>query len=134
MIDHVSVAVCDIHAAEAFYGALLAPLGMTKLREWPDAAVGFGKKYPEFWINARAAMDRVAADSGAHVCLRAPSSEAVDAFHAAALKAGGTSYGAPGVRPEYHQAYYAAFIRDPDGNGIEAVTFLRDSASRDAAS
>ena len=68
MIDHVSVAVRDIHAAESFYSALLAPLGMTKLREWPDAAVGFGKKYPEFWINARASMDRVAEDSGAHVC------------------------------------------------------------------
>ncbi len=129
MIDHVSVAVRDIHAVEAFYGALLAPLGMTKLHEWPDAAVGFGKKYPEFWINARAAMDRVADDSGAHVCLRAPSAEAVDAFHAAALKAGGTSYGAPGLRPEYHQTYYAAFIRDPDGNRIEAVTFLQAGAA-----
>jgi catechol 2,3-dioxygenase-like lactoylglutathione lyase family enzyme len=127
MIDHVSVAVRDIHAAESFYSALLAPLGMTKLHEWPDAAVGFGKKYPEFWINARASMDRVAEDSGAHVCLRALGAEAVDAFHAAALKGGGTSYGAPGLRPEYHQTYYAAFIRDPDGNRIEAVTFLRDS-------
>ena len=69
-------------------------------------------------------MDRVADDSGVHICLRAPSAEAVDAFHAAALKAGGTSDGAPGVRPEYHQTYYAAFIRDPDSNRIEAVTFL----------
>jgi predicted lactoylglutathione lyase len=109
---------------EAFYAALLAPLGLAKLREWPDAAIGFGKKYPEFWINRRAAMDRVADDSGVHICLRAPSAKAVDAFHAAALKAGGTSDGAPGVRPEYHQTYYAAFIRDPDGNRIEAVTFL----------
>jgi catechol 2,3-dioxygenase-like lactoylglutathione lyase family enzyme len=97
------------------------------LRESPDATIGFGKKYPEFWINARAAMDRVAEDSGAHVCLRAPDAEAVDAFHAAALRAGGTSYGAPGLRPAYHQTYYATFIRDQDGNRIEAVTFLRDS-------
>jgi catechol 2,3-dioxygenase-like lactoylglutathione lyase family enzyme len=128
MIDHISIAVRDLNKGEAFYAALLAPLGMAKLREWPDEAVGFGKKYPEFWINRRAAMDRVADDSGAHICLRASSAEAVDAFHAAALKAGGTSYGAPGVRPEYHQTYYAAFIRDPDGNRIEAVTFLRDGA------
>ena len=71
MIDHVSVAVRDIHAAESFYSALLAPLGMTKLHEWPDAAVGFGKKYPEFWINRRDAMDRIADDSGVHICLRA---------------------------------------------------------------
>ena len=128
MIDHISIAVRDLKKGEAFYTAMLAPLGMAKLREWPDAAIGFGKKYPEFWINRRAGMDRVADDSGVHICLRAPSAEAVDAFHAAALKAGGTSDGAPGVRPEYHQTYYAAFIRDPDGNRIEAVTFLRDSA------
>jgi len=124
MIDHTSIALRDLKKGEAFYTALLAPLGMAKLREWPDAAIGFGKKYPEFWINRRAAMDRVADDSGVHISLRAPSAKAVDAFHAAALKAGGTSDGAPGVRPEYHQTYYAAFIRDPDGNRIEAVTFL----------
>ena len=127
MIDHVSVAVRDIHAAESFYSALLAPLGMTKLHEWPNAAVGFGKKYPEFWINRRAAMARVAEDSGVHICLRATDPRAVEDFHAAALKAGGTSDGAPGLRTEYHSSYYAAFVRDPDGNRIEAVTFLRDA-------
>jgi catechol 2,3-dioxygenase-like lactoylglutathione lyase family enzyme len=124
MIDHTSIAVRDLKKGEAFYTALLAPLRMAKLREWPDAAIGFGKKYPEFWINRRAGMDRVADDSGIHICLRAPSAEAVDAFYAAALAAGGTSDGGPGVRPEYHQTYYAAFIRDQDGNRIEAVTFL----------
>jgi catechol 2,3-dioxygenase-like lactoylglutathione lyase family enzyme len=124
MIDHTSVAVRDLKNGEAFYTALLAPLGMTKLREWPDAAIGFGKKYPEFWINQRAAMDRVADDSGVHICLRAPDRAAVDAFHAAALAGGGTSDGAPGRREKYHTNYYAAFIRDPDGNRIEAVTFL----------
>ena len=56
MIDHISIAVRDIKASEAFYTALLAPLGLTKLREWPNAAVGYGKKYPEFWINHRADM------------------------------------------------------------------------------
>jgi catechol 2,3-dioxygenase-like lactoylglutathione lyase family enzyme len=98
---------------------------MTKLREWPNTAIGFGKKYPEFWINRRNEMDRIAADSGVHICLRAPDNAAVDAFHSAALAAGGTSDGAPGLRKEYHDNYYAAFIRDPDGNRIEAVTFLR---------
>ena len=127
MIDHISIAVRDLKNAEAFYTALLAPLGLTKLREWPDAAIGFGKKYPEFWINKRAAMDRVAPDSGLHICLRAPDAAAVDAFHAAALNAGGASDGAPGLRPEYHGGYYAAFIRDPDGNRIEAVTFLKSA-------
>jgi catechol 2,3-dioxygenase-like lactoylglutathione lyase family enzyme len=124
MIDHISIAVRDLSAAEAFYTAALAPLGMTKLREWPEAAIGFGKKYPEFWINLRVGMERIADDSGVHVCLRAPDAAAVDAFHAAALAAGGTSDGAPGLRPEYHTRYYAAFVQDLDGNRIEAVTFL----------
>ncbi len=127
MIDHISVAVRDLRSAEPFYTALLAPLGMAKMREWPNAAIGFGKKHPEFWINLRAEMKRVADDSGVHICLRAPDAAAVDAFHAAALKAGGTSDGAAGLRPEYHASYYAAFIRDPDGNRIEAVTFLREA-------
>jgi catechol 2,3-dioxygenase-like lactoylglutathione lyase family enzyme len=126
MIDHISIAVRDLKKGEPFYTALLAPLGMTKLREWPDAAIGFGKKYPEFWINCRAAMDRIAQDSGVHICLCAPDAAAVDAFHAAALNAGGTSDGAPGLRAKYHGNYYAAFIRDPDGNRVETVTFLRD--------
>jgi catechol 2,3-dioxygenase-like lactoylglutathione lyase family enzyme len=129
MIDHISIAVRDLAGAERFYTAVLAPLGMAKLREWPNAAVGYGKKYPEFWVNRRAAMTSVADDSGLHICLRAPDSAAVDAFHAAALKAGGTSNGAPGLRAEYHASYYAAFIRDPDGNRIEAVTFLRNAAA-----
>ncbi|HEY7231642.1 MAG TPA: VOC family protein [Pseudolabrys sp.] len=124
MIDHVSVAVRDIKSAEAFYSALLAPLGLSKLREWPGAAIGYGKKYPEFWINHRTGMPPIPADSGVHICLRAVSTAAVDAFHAAALVAGGTSDGAPGSRPEYNDRYYAAFIRDSDGNRIEAVTFI----------
>jgi len=126
MIDHISISVRDLSKAEGFYAAVLAPLGLVKIREWPDAAIGFGKKYPEFWINKRAAMDRVADNSGVHICLRAPDTAAVDAFHAAALKAGGTSDGEPGLRPHYYAGYYAAFIRDPDGNRIEAVTFLRE--------
>jgi catechol 2,3-dioxygenase-like lactoylglutathione lyase family enzyme len=111
MIDHISIAVRDIKSAEAFYTALLAPLGLTKLREWAHAAVGYGKTYPEFWINSRADMPSVETDSGVHVCLRAPSTKAVDAFHAAALA-------------EYNDRYYAAFICDQDGNRIEAVTFV----------
>jgi len=128
MIDHISIAVRDLGDGERFYTALLKPLGMAKMREWPDTAIGFGKKYPEFWINRRSDMDGVAEDSGVHICLRAPDTVAVDAFHAAALAAGGSSDGLPGLRQKYHDNYYAAFIRDPDGNRIEAVTFLRDAA------
>jgi catechol 2,3-dioxygenase-like lactoylglutathione lyase family enzyme len=126
VIDHISIAVRDLKKAEAFYTTLLATIGMAKMREWPEASIGFGKKHPEFWINARTGIERVPEDSGVHICLRAPDTASVDAFHNAALKAGGTSDGAPGLRPEYHRTYYAAFIRDPDGNRIEAVTFLRN--------
>jgi catechol 2,3-dioxygenase-like lactoylglutathione lyase family enzyme len=123
MIDHISIAVRDLEAASRFYEPLLATLGMTKLREWPTS-IGYGKKHSEFWINLRAGMARVPDDSGVHVCLRARETAAVDAFHAAALAGGGTSDGAPGLRPHYYENYYAAFIRDPDGNRIEAVTFV----------
>ena len=128
MIDHISIAVRDLAKGERFYAAALATLGFVELKNWEGAAIGFGKKYPEFWINKRDAMGRVAEDSGVHICLRAPDTASVDAFHAAALEAGGTSDGPPGPRPHYYEWYYAAFIRDPDGNRIEAVTFLRDKA------
>src|SRR5579871_2006786 len=118
MIDHVSISVRDLERSARFYETLLEPLGFAKLEVRP-ATVGFGKQYPEIWLNHRAGMDAIASDSGAHVCLRARSTEAVDAFHAAALRAGGTSDGAPGRRPHPRVGYYAAFIRDPDGNRIE---------------
>ena len=124
MIDHVSISVRDLKSAVRFYETLLSTLGMVKLREWPDAAVGYGKKYPEFWINRRADMATVPDDSGVHICLRASDAAMVDAFHAAALAAGGTSDGAPGLRPHYNDKYYAAFVRDADGNRLEAVTFV----------
>src|SRR5262245_38381475 len=123
MIDHVSVGIGDLAASTAFYERVLAALGYAKLEVRP-ATVGFGKKYPEFWPNYRQGMPVVSADTGTHVCLRASSTAAVDAFHAAALAAGGTSDGAPGMRPHRTGAYYAAFIRDLDGNRIEAVTFV----------
>jgi catechol 2,3-dioxygenase-like lactoylglutathione lyase family enzyme len=123
MIDHVSIAVRDLVASTRFYEAVLAPLGMSRLETRP-ATVGFGKQYAEFWINLRKDMTPLAPANGAHVCLRARSTDSVDAFHAAALAAGGESDGAPGLRPHHGEGYYAAFIRDPDGNRVEAVTFL----------
>ena len=122
MIDHVSIAVRDLAASAAMYEQMLSPLGHARLVTRSDT-VGFGKAYPEFWLNQRPTM--TAADDGFHVCLRARSREAVDAFHASALRAGATSDGAPGPRPEYSPGYYAAFVRDRDGNRIEAVTFLK---------
>ena len=122
MIDHVSVGVRDLECAARFYEQALAPLGLSRLVTRP-ATVGFGKTYPEFWINLRAEMAKVAHDSGVHICLRARSANDVDAFHAAALAAGGRSDGAPGLRPHDRVRYYAAFVIDPDGSRIEAVTF-----------
>ena len=124
MIDHVSVAVSDLQRAAGFYEAVLATLGYTKLETRP-ATIAFGKKYSEFWINHRPDMMPLLADSGSHVALRAASRDMIDAFHAAALAHGGICDGAPGLRPQHGAGYYAAFIRDPDGNRIEAVTFLK---------
>ena len=122
MIDHISVGVSDLDRSAKFYEATLAALGLTRVVTRPRA-VGFGKSYPEFWINLREGMPRVAPESGVHICLRAKTTAEIDAFHAAALSAGGTSDGAPGIRPHDRVRYYAAFVLDPDGNRIEAVTF-----------
>jgi catechol 2,3-dioxygenase-like lactoylglutathione lyase family enzyme len=123
MIDHISVGVSDLDRGARFYEATLAALGLTRLVTRP-ATVGFGKNYPEFWINLRAGMAKVAPESGTHICLRARTTAEVDAFHAAALDAGGVSDGPPGLRPHDRVKYYAAFVIDPDGNRIEAVTFI----------
>jgi catechol 2,3-dioxygenase-like lactoylglutathione lyase family enzyme len=122
MLDHVSVGVSDLERAARFYESALAPLGLSRLVSRP-ATIGFGKAYPEFWINLRPGVARVAADSGVHICLRAKTTAEVDGFHAAALAAGGVSDGAPGLRPHDRVRYYAAFVLDPDGSRIEAVTF-----------
>src|SRR6187402_460361 len=122
MIDHISVGVSDLERAARFYESTIAALGLTRVVTRPRT-VGFGKSYPEFWINLREGMPRVAPESGVHICLRAMTTADIDAFHAAALSAGGTSDGAPGLRPHDRVRYYAAFVLDPDGNRIEAVTF-----------
>jgi catechol 2,3-dioxygenase-like lactoylglutathione lyase family enzyme len=126
MIDHVSVGVSNLAAAARFYDAVLSAIGYVKLDD-REKTKGWGKpgKHSEFWINARPGMEKISAGSGTHVCLRAKDSALVDAFHQAALKAGGASDGGPGARPEFGDGYYAAFIRDLDGNKIEVVTFVK---------
>jgi len=124
MIDHVSIAVRDLSRSKDFYEQLLETIGYAKLDEQP-ATVGFGKKYPDLWLNLR--PDVAATSDGFHVCLRARSPELVRRFHERALELGATDDGAPGVRPEYADVYYASFIRDFDGNRIEVVTFLTKS-------
>ncbi|WP_370155435.1 VOC family protein [Ferrovibrio sp.] len=122
MIDHISIAVRDLAVSSRFYDAVLAPLGLTRLAERP-ATIGYGKRYPEFWLNLRPQMIPAVEGTGAHVCLRAADADAVSAFHDRALQHGGRSDGAPGPRQAAMTTYFAAFILDPDGNKIEAASF-----------
>jgi len=124
MIDHIGFAVSDLDRARTFYEKALAPLGITLLMEiGPDlteaggTALGFGSDdKPYFWIGNN---ERVG--EGTHIAFEASTRTAVDAFHAAALAAGGRDNGAPGIRAHYHPNYYGAFILDPDGVNVEAV-------------
>jgi catechol 2,3-dioxygenase-like lactoylglutathione lyase family enzyme len=122
MIDHLSIQVSDLAASAAFYEAVLAPLGYRRLVE-RIGTVGFGKRYPEIWLNHRPGAAPAAADTGHHVCLRARDQASVQAFHAAALARGGADDGPPGPRQAAMTGYYAAFIKDLDGNRLEAATF-----------
>jgi catechol 2,3-dioxygenase-like lactoylglutathione lyase family enzyme len=122
MIDHLSVPVADLAVAAAFYERALAPLGYVRLVE-REATVGFGKRYPEIWLNHRPCRAAEPSGSGFHLCLRARDQVAVRAFFDAALAAGGISAGEPGPRQAAMTGYYAAFIEDPDGHRIEAATF-----------
>ncbi|HWH06454.1 MAG TPA: VOC family protein [Gaiellaceae bacterium] len=119
MLDHVGLNVSDLGAARAFYEAALEPVGYRAAIDHDDH-VGFvgPERYPHFWLARR---DPVTGST--HVCFRAPGRAAVDAFHAAALAAGGSDNGGPGLRPQYDERYYAAFVLDPDGNNVEAVTY-----------
>ncbi len=124
MLDHVSVAVRDLAASADAYGRVLGALGYRLLVRRP-ATVGFGKTYPEFWLNARADTSPLPRDTGIHICLRAPDEDQVRAFHAEAIRDGWSDAGAPGPRQGEMTAYYAAFVQDPDGNKLEAATFPR---------
>ena len=115
MLDHLSLGVRDLAASRAFYEAALAPLGYGVVME-REGTVAFGPTArPIFWLAAREPC------TGVHLAFQAPDRQHVDAFHAAALAAGGHDNGGPGVRPQYHPHYYGAFVHDPDGNNAEAV-------------
>jgi catechol 2,3-dioxygenase-like lactoylglutathione lyase family enzyme len=119
LFDHVTIDVADLEASRGFYERALAPLGLSVVMEFPDRLAfgvpGGGK--PWFFITARGTPSA----RGVHVAFSAESRDVVEAFHSAALEAGGTDNGAPGLRPQYHAAYYGGFVLDPDGNNIEAT-------------
>ena len=118
MLDHVGINVSDYDRSRDFYTRALAPLGYTLLMEPMPRIAGFGKDgKPDFWI----AEPREPTTQNVHVALAAEDRATVDAFHAAAVEAGGTDNGPPGLREHYHPTYYGAFVLDPDGNNIEAV-------------
>lgn len=122
MIDHSGLSVADFERSKEFYIKALAPLEASLLHTVPEEhtsgakVIGFGRDRPTFWVN-----DGGAQKPTLHFAFVAESRAQVDAFHVAALEAGGEDNGAPGLRPHYHEHYYGAFVLDPDGNNIEAV-------------
>jgi len=121
MIDHIGIQVTDLETSVAFYTKALAPLGYVLVRRFEQVA-GFGVAgKPDFWIGAGKPTDRLAKLAKLHVAFRAKGRADVRAFYDAAMAAGGTDNGAPGIREVYHPSYYGAFVHDPDGHNIEAV-------------
>jgi len=115
MIDHIGIQVANLDASVAFYTKVLAPLGyVLMMRHEQFAGFGVAGK-PDFWIGAGKPTDRI------HLAFHAKGRAEVRAFYEAAMAAGGTDNGPPGVREVYHPNYYSAFVRDPDGHNIEAV-------------
>jgi catechol 2,3-dioxygenase-like lactoylglutathione lyase family enzyme len=138
MLDHVSLRVADQDRSKKFYAAALAPLGYTLAMESGSGA-GFRKGFiPDFWVKqgmstsvgTRADPAELSACGGpaVHVAFACEDRKSVDAFHEAALAAGGRDNGAPGLRPSYHPNYYGAFVLDPDGYNVEAVCHKAEGA------
>ncbi len=121
MIDHISIQCDDMAASSSFYDAVLAPLGGTRVFE-EGAAVGYGlPPRPTFWIAPRSTGEGF---RESHIAFQAPDRRAVTAFFEAAVGAGAEVLHEPRVWPEYHPAYFGAFVRDPDGNNVEAVSHV----------
>jgi catechol 2,3-dioxygenase-like lactoylglutathione lyase family enzyme len=124
MLDHIGIKTANYPLAKAFYDAALAPLGAGMMMQVPLEhtgglhVVGFGRDFPSFWLSEGKP------GAGLHIAFGARSRAEVDGFYQAALAAGGRDNGAPGLRPQYHAAYYGAFVLDPDGNNVEAVCHL----------
>jgi len=125
ILDHITLVVRDYDRSRTFYEKALAPLGIKPVMDFGKAC-GFGRdQKPDFWISAGQASyqkaEQLETITPTHVAFKAASREQVEAFHRAAIEAGGKDFGAPGVRSQYHPKYYGAFVLDPDGHDIEAV-------------
>ena len=119
VIDHLTIGVRDLERSRCFYAAALEPLGDREMGAWSDETPGIAFGAPG--ADDFAISPSYPAGGQVHVAFAADSREAVDAFHAAALAAGGRDNGAPGERPQYSPGYYGAFVLDPDGHNVEAV-------------
>ena len=123
MLDHVSIQCADMAASSSFYDAVLAPLGGQRVMDFGEA-IGYGvPPRPDFWIGAQTTGEGF---RESHLAFSAPSRAAVQAFFAAARAAGAEILHEPRLWPEYHESYYGAFVRDPDGNNVEAVCHLQE--------
>ncbi len=117
MIDHVSIQCADVAASSAFYDTVLAPLGGRRIMEFGDI-IGYGTEFPDFWLGPHNTGEGF---RESHLAFQAADRAAVRAFFDAAVNAGAEVLHEPRVWPEYHPTYYGAFVRDPDGNNVEAV-------------
>ena len=128
MFSHITVGTNDMPRARQFYDAVLAELGWSTFTEGPHHA-GYGAPDgPQFWVLSPFDRRPAIPGNGPHVAFLAPSRGDVDRFHATALACGGTDEGAPGPRPHYHPGYYGGYVRDPDGNKLQAVCHRRTDA------
>jgi len=131
-LDHISIGVTNMTRAKAFYDAVLGPLAMSAVMPVSVGAnlvgVGYGDNpaHPVFWIGLPINGQQATMGNGVHIAFRAATRESVDAFYLAAMEQGGIEDGRPGLRTEYHPDYYGAFVRDPDGNKIEACSHLHE--------
>jgi catechol 2,3-dioxygenase-like lactoylglutathione lyase family enzyme len=133
MLHHVSVGVRDVARAAQFYDPVLAALGYKRVMEFMPYGIGYGDTHPEFWVQLPADRSVATVGNGVHIGFAAKSKEAIHAFHRAALAAGGTNEGDPGPRPDYGPTYYGAFVRDRDGNKLEACLVPEPAAAKKAA-
>jgi len=123
MIDHVSLGVRDLDSSRQFYDAVLRPLGIVRTVDFQQRGSDYGAMAGSLGVEFTITVEPsdTLPSRGMHLCFRAPDRAAVQAFHAAALRCGGRSDGEPGLRPQYHPDYFAAFVMDPDGHRVEAV-------------
>jgi catechol 2,3-dioxygenase-like lactoylglutathione lyase family enzyme len=135
MLHHVSVGVRDVARAAEFYDPVLKALGYKRVMDYSPGAIAYGesKERPEFWVGLPHDHGTPSGGNGAHVGFTAKSKTAVNKFHEAALKAGGSNNGEPGPRPDYGPAYYGAFVYDLDGNKIEATFWTAPAPAKPKA-